>query len=436
MKKNSYILLLDQSEQMLTFQEAVLNASYPGKVFKSSHPDRAAQIVSDHGSPEFIILESRFISDKSSSLYRLLSEEYLAPLIVTSEEQEEKLSRLPAVAAVAQKPVTAGALVSIVDSLLNSGEDHPAYIPVKISLLLSHGTGAFSLYLKLSETNFIKFLHAEEAFCEVEEKKLREKGISELFVKFEEREELFRFLEKNLLGTETVEEVNFVLDSIESFERVARTLNWSPEIIVSAHKTVEQAVKILGKNKNLIHVLKKRLEVPSSPYSRHVVLLTYLVSAMGAAIPSIGEAGQVKLALAALVHDLSVDEKCYHDIDSWNKRASDFSLKDPETVKYRLHPYEATKILEKVEFLPPDVAQIVLQHHEIKDGTGFPRSLIASNISRLSSLFIIVEDLLDFLAEGKDVENSITDFLTWGQEFYKEGHFEKIFNEIRKTCLS
>jgi hypothetical protein len=77
-----------------------------------------------------------------------------------------------------------------------------------------------------------------------------------------------------------------------------------------------------------------------------------------------------------------------------------------------------------------DVDQIILQHHEVKNGTGFPRGIDSKYIGLLPALFIIVEDLMDFIDRGDDIEKNMKDFIQWGQEHYDTGHFKKLFNAM------
>jgi response regulator RpfG family c-di-GMP phosphodiesterase len=136
--------------------------------------------------------------------------------------------------------------------------------------------------------------------------------------------------------------------------------------------------------------------------------------------------------MACLLHDLAVDESYYDDIKSWNKRASNLRDRTPETIKYRLHPIESAKLIQKLDFLPPDIEQILLQHHEKKDGSGFPRSLTHNRIGQLSAFFMIIEELVEFIGEGENLETSLADFKMWGDSHYDSGHFKKLYGMIRE----
>jgi hypothetical protein len=140
----------------------------------------------------------------------------------------------------------------------------------------------------------------------------------------------------------------------------------------------------------------------------------------------------MKLAMASLIHDFSIDDRFYDDVESWNKNALNMKDKSPETIRYRMHPNEGAKFAQSLKVIPPDVDQIILHHHEKKDGTGFPRALTSSRIPPLSTLFIIVEDLVNCINRGEHLETSIKDFLVWGEYYYDQGHFKKIFDLIKQ----
>jgi response regulator RpfG family c-di-GMP phosphodiesterase len=135
--------------------------------------------------------------------------------------------------------------------------------------------------------------------------------------------------------------------------------------------------------------------------------------------------------MASLMHDLSLDENIYPNVEEWNKQAKNLSDRSPEIVRFRLHPLHASQTAQTIDVLPPDVEQIILQHHEAPDGSGFPRGLTANRIHYLSSVFIIAEDLVQFLADGEALETSLKDFLTWGENRYQQGNFKKIFDGMK-----
>lgn len=428
---------MDPVEEILALQETALNCFYSGEVMSMRGPQQIVDLLKQKGHPELIIADSEFVSDPDSQLFNSLKKnKVLAPIIATAGVPgiEAALRSSPSITAVISKPISAAHFSDVIKSITSGPLLTPEFVPVKTSLLLKLGAGLFDLYLKLSDKNFVKILHRGEAFFDSDEKKLADKGIFELFIKVEDSSAFLTYLEKELtvITVNSSENINLAIDNLEAFEKIAKCLKWTPEIVSQAQRTVEQAVKIISKNEKVVSLIRKKLSKKGSDYSHHVGLLSYLVCAFSSSLGWIGESAQTKLALAALMHDLSVDDSCYNDIAAWNKRAKDAGDKSPETIKYRMHPFEASKLIQSFETIPQDIDQIILQHHEAKDGSGFPRGLDHGRIGQLPALFIMTETLVDFIGNGDNLETSVTDFIMWGESHYDGGHFKKIFQAFKE----
>lgn len=418
---------MDPVPEVLTLQETALRCYYEGEILSLASSVDVTEMIKVKGAPELIIADSEVALE-------VLKLNINAPLIATALKPETFISQAPKVTAVLEKPLNVASFNTLVKSVTEQASHAPSHVPVPTIALMKQGPCVCDLYLKLSEKNFVKLLHKGDLFSENDHNKLSEKGVYELFIRIEDTKDYLSFLEKKLSGPgHGVDDVTFAIENLEALEQIGKHMNWSPEILLSAQKSVSQAIKILSKNQNVMKVLKKRLSESSTSYSRHIGLLSYLVCAFSSSVGFTGESGQVKLALAALIHDASVDDFYYEDLKEWNKRAADPADKSPETIKYRMHPFEASKIVKSLDSHSPDVDQIILQHHEVKTGQGFPRGLDGHRIGQLPALFIMVEDLVEFIDNGENIETSIVDFITWGSAYYDSGHFKKIFQAFQEN---
>ncbi len=88
--------------------------------------------------------------------------------------------------------------------------------------------------------------------------------------------------------------------------------------------------------------------------------------------------------------------------------------------------------LERIQEIPPDVDLLIMQHHELPDGTGFPRHLSAKQISPLGALFIVAHELVHYIYE-KGPEFQMKDFLEANIDRYNTGHYKKILACLLKT---
>jgi len=427
---------MDPRQEVLNLQEAALSCFYNGEIHSRRNLESALDVLQRKGPPEMIILDSEIVSNENPLIKNLEFRSIFVPIIATSNEpiNQKIIEDHPFLTAIVEKPTGVDSFTYLVKNFIHTVPWQPTHLGIELSVLLKVGVRHFDLYLKLSDTNYVKILHQGEEFLESDAERLSQKGIKKLYIKFSDSQKFLNLLENEL--TQNVKsggEERLVIANVETFEQIAKCLKWPPSVIASAEKSVTQAVKILSKNKQIISVLRERLSDPTSPYSTHIGLLTYLCCAISSSIGWVGESGQIKLAMSALIHDAAIDDFYYNNIRDWDKRAADPSDKSPETVKYRMHPIEASKLIKSLESISSDVEQIVSQHHEVKDGSGFPRSLDSGRIGQLPALFIIVEDLVEFIDNGDNIETSITDFIMWGHTQYDSGHFKKLFQAFVET---
>ncbi|MEA1970494.1 MAG: PAS domain S-box protein, partial [Thermodesulfobacteriota bacterium] len=98
-----------------------------------------------------------------------------------------------------------------------------------------------------------------------------------------------------------------------------------------------------------------------------------------------------------------------HDIGKINIPAEILSkpgqLTDIEFNMIRTHPEVGYKILKNIEFMYP-VAQIVYQHHEKIDGSGYPRGLSGNDILKESRV-IAVADVIEAMATDRPYRPSL-----------------------------
>ncbi len=428
-----YLLLVDRDDDILELQEATLKYFYGGEIVTARTREDAVKSILHLGRPEIIISDLQLLKDGFHT-YLKDSGAYL-PLVATSFSKEKvpTPAEMTLVTSVLKKPICPEELSHLVKSFTQAPPTSPTHVPIKHKVACEVASGKFDIYLKLSGTNYVKLTNKGSEFSEAEANKLASKGISEVYIKASESREFLRVWEENLYfrmsrrpeGLDSL----MATDCLEQIEKISRAFGWSSDAVKASQKIVKEAIIALNKDDKIAALLRRKFSESGSEYSRHVGLLCYLTCVMCAQVNK--PEAQEKLVMAALMHDLAVDETLYPQIERWNKQAGDLEDRSPEVVRYRLHPLHASQTAQSIDFLPPDVDQIILQHHEAPDGSGFPRGLSANRIHYLASMFIIAEDLVHFLDDGDNLETSITDFLMWGENHYMQSNFKKIFDEIR-----
>lgn len=103
--------------------------------------------------------------------------------------------------------------------------------------------------------------------------------------------------------------------------------------------------------------------------------------------------------MAALLHDLG---KIYVPAEFLSKPGR---LTDIEQNLLKSHPQVGYEILKNIDFTRP-VAEIVLQHHEKLDGSGYPRGLTGKEILQEAKI-ISVADTTEAMASHRPYRPSL-----------------------------
>src|SRR3954449_160216 len=97
------------------------------------------------------------------------------------------------------------------------------------------------------------------------------------------------------------------------------------------------------------------------------------------------EDDQRRLARAALLHDVG---KAFVPVAILDKPGK---LTEEETIEIRKHPRLGYDALAAEGGFPPEMLDVVLHHHEMLDGTGYPNGLNGDQISDIVRLTTIVD---------------------------------------------
>lgn len=436
----NYILVVDDEADIRDICEMLLRRTFPLDVVAACSGKEALQIIKEKGKPEIIISDLRMPDGDGIFLYQTMIEnEWKIPFVICSSDPCHVLeARFPNLQGYIEKPKIFRPLIETVSAIIGHNHTAPNFVCVRISLLMRWGTANYNLYMKLSEGKYIKVINAGEAFLSDDANRFYSKGLHHLYITYDDADEYLKSIEQNmnslLNSKNTPLDLTVVtLESLESVERLAASLGWTPEVMSAAKRGVDLAIMAVSNEPSILKLLKSKLSHSNSKYSSHVGLLSLLTCGFCHQLGWTSESTQMKLGLASLMHDITIDDEIYKDTLLWNQAASDAQDKTPEVVKYRNHPGDAANLLLTIKSIPPDVDQIILQHHETKDGHGFPRGLTSSRIGPMASVFIIVEDLIVFLDDSKDIDSKVLQFIKERENRYNSGNFKKIFEALKAS---
>ena len=173
------------------------------------------------------------------------------------------------------------------------------------------------------------------------------------------------------------------------FDSVRHKKKWTDEeinclvfisdIFSSAIRRQSQESRLLDSVAELQHILNETVEAfgtiigINDPYTQnHQIRTSQLVVALGKQLdldPQVIEG----IKLASMIHDVGV---VHFPSQIINKTTA---LSQKEYALIKTHPLRGYEIVSKIDFHQP-VAEIVLQHHEKLDGSGYPNGLKSDEI--------------------------------------------------------
>lgn len=133
-----------------------------------------------------------------------------------------------------------------------------------------------------------------------------------------------------------------------------------------------------------------------------------------------------KFVYASYLHDMALANR--PDLAAINTLEKLESLKDTlPPAEYKAvfeHPLTAAKVLEGILEIPPDVAMIIRQHHEMPKENGYPTKCGFQKITPLSVVFIVAHDLVEYILANPKWD--IEEYVKKAKSRFKGSHFSKI----------
>ena len=150
--------------------------------------------------------------------------------------------------------------------------------------------------------------------------------------------------------------------------------------------------KLLAAMKETIHAIAVTVETRDPYTAGHQRRVTDLASAIGKEL-GLSEGQTEGIRMAGIIHDIG---KIYVPAEILSKPGS---LAEVEFSMIKMHAQAGFDILKTIEF-PWPIAQIVLQHHERVNGSGYPLGLSGEDIL-LEARILAVGDVVEAMASHR-----------------------------------
>ena len=212
---------------------------------------------------------------------------------------------------------------------------------------------------------------------------------------------------------------------------VVNQLGFTPQAQAIAKSCVAMSLKALGTRPKLSRILTELKKKEGDYIIAHSYMVGQVACALANRLEWNSAATFFKLSLAAFMHDITLNNSELATMTSIHAAKTSGKFSAAEIQMLLLHTVKASEYSRQFNEIPSDVDQIIFQHHERPDGSGFPREMNGKFISPLSALFIMSHDLVHYFYDHPGV--SFETFFETHSEQYQVGQFKKIIAALKSV---
>ena len=260
----------------------------------------------------------------------------------------------------------------------------------------------FDVFVKINDNRYVKILHSGDTFSQERIDKYKtEKNIEHLYFKHKDRRKYIQytnFLAKKLIDNKKVSSSSKIglLSTVsekyieELFHQGVKT-----QVVDQAKEIATNVYKVVEDQKDLYQALRDFQELDPSQFTHSFVTSLYS-SAIVKQFPWQSKMTIETIAMAAMFHDIG---KTKLPKNFMERRPEEFTSEELEM--YHRHPELGVEVVGKNKLINNSVKQVILQHHECYNGTGFPNQLKGLQVSTLGNILCLVDDFVHIMIQTK-----------------------------------
>jgi len=312
------------------------------------------------------------------------------------------------------------------------------FVPVGSTLFKEIKNYPTDIHVKLSTSKYVKVFKKGEVFEAEDFERYRKRGVKFLFIKPEESDVFIRAIQDSLKkvvslkGKSAVKKINSIFEIVHS---AIVSYGFTDEVKEMASESISETVTFIKKEPGLKNIFKDLLNDEGSYITQHSTLIPLIACMLATKFDFKSESTGFKLSLASFMHDITLksDELArIQSLEELEAREDEFTKED--IAIFKRHPVEAANMLRGMTNIPPDVDRIVIDHHEMPDGSGFPKKINHTRISLLSSIFIISHRFADELYSRRDKIN-VARFVDSALKHYSKGRFSEVLQKLKSMSF-
>lgn len=439
MKKLKF-LIADDEEMIQDLYEMVIEAEYICETIKVSNGKDAIAKLSEIKDFDFVISDYKMPHSTGGDIYNFNKANQNIPFFLFSGGELRDYAEFVDFKVSNEKNCFFGKPFDdkdLLDAILKldleqgtSESTASQYIKVKLAYFAKHTASAGEVYIKLSDSKFTKIINNNtENVPDVDLiRHYQQKGVE--FIYLERNyfkiflDDVFKVFEQNALK-EKKPEIFFKLAGF-NFKTSVEGLNdigVSSTEIEKVNDAIEDTVTALLNNPSAKLQFTKLCESDGFIIG-HSTLIMYIAGVICKNSNLSFFTTMKKICGAAFYHDYSIFDLDF-ELDEMKLK----DIKDPHLLKLiNDHPNSSSNYLPESFEVVDDTKKIILEHHELPNGEGYPRKLNSLQIAPLSCLFIIAQQITFCLIRNNFSRENLQAFLTNSEKEFNQGNFATFYN--------
>ena len=314
------------------------------------------------------------------------------------------------------------------------------YQPISLRLLKRFTSSPVNLYIKLSDKKYLCIFHSGSKYTDQDILKYEMKQVEQFWCKKEDNEAYTGHCINALAGQmqETIKKGNVAdtqaiqMDLHQVIHQQMVQLGITQHTCEVIAQSLEATVQVISSSKGKLAELFFNLKADGRFIYHHSLMANYIAGAILDNSEWRTKDTMMKISLASFMHDIAIeDNELAEKFDLSYNMLEDLSEDDNKS--YQGHAFQGAEMLKEMSNMPADVDVIVSQHHELPDGSGFPRGLSALHISPLSATFIIAHRLTEKLYNQDVSSKHLQKMLKEMEPLFSRGNFKKPFASTLKV---
>lgn len=285
-------------------------------------------------------------------------------------------------------------------------ENQIEYVEVSIEEFISGHAIPFDIFIKLSESKYVKLANSGEDLSPDRLDRYKGKNITALYLR---KEDFLKYVGFRVKPAEPEADAVAVAPE-KAHEQELQELcklgdltlelvffNEMNEVVFGTAKNfVDTTIELLKDSRDAAGLLAPLNGTANFVYAHGVAVSAYCVM-IARQMGWKNTANIFKLSIGGLLHDVGKRDLPRELLSKPKDR-----LKPPEIELIRQHPLLGAQILEKLPSIPEDIVSVVLQHHENMLGHGYPHKRSAVHIHPMARIVAVADAFCNLVLRGPD----------------------------------